>query len=137
MIANLANSFADRLAADKTPIKSRTTIESDADLVLTPALLKQNGSTAKSISDDPRAPSPPVLSSQPQEQLYRPTPTQLNHSTNEFTSPFQATRPFSQQPTTLTMEQLKQTLIQLLQNDADFLHTIHSTYHQKVQSNFY
>lgn len=141
MIANLTNSFViDKLVADKTPAKSRAVIEPDAgDLVLTPALLKQNGtsSAAKSIGDDQRATSPPILSSQPQEQLYRPTPTQFNHSTNEFTSPFQATRPFGQQPGTLTMEQLKQTLIHLLQNDADFLHTIHSAYKQSVQSKFY
>lgn len=137
VIANLTNSFASKLAADITPIKSKAPIESDADLVLTPALLKQNGSTAKSIGEDPRALSPPILSSQPQEQLYRPTPTQFNHSTNEFSSPFQATRPFGQQPNTLTMEQLKQTLIYLLQNDADFLHSIHSTYKQSVQSKFY
>ena len=135
VIANLANSFADKAAVDKTPIKSKALIENDADLVLTPALLKQNGT--KSISDDSRALSPPILSSQPQEQLYRPTPTQFNHSTNEFTSPFQATRSFSQQPSILTMEQLKQTLIHLLQNDADFLHTIHSAYKQNVQSKFH
>ena len=137
IIANLTNSFAEKLVADKTPVKSKAAIENDADLVLTPALLKQNGSTGKSISEDPRALSPPILSSQPQEQLYRPTPTQFNHSTNEFSSPFQATRPFGQQPNTLTMEQLKQTLIYLLQNDADFLHNIHSTYKQSVQSKFY
>lgn len=142
VIANLANSFAiDKLvAAEKTPAKSRATIEPDiSDLVLTPALLKQNGtsSTMRTTGDDQRATSPPMLSSQPQEQLYRPTPTQFNHSTNEFTSPFQATRPFGQQPSILTMEQLKQTLIHLLQNDADFLHTIHSAYKQSVQSKFY
>lgn len=32
------------------------------------------------------------------------------------------------QPNHLTMEQLKQTLVHLLQNDADFLHSIHSAY---------
>ena len=111
-----------------------------SDLVLTPALLKQNGnSTATKSIIDERPLSPPILSSQPQEQLYRPTPTQFN-STNEFVSPFQTTAARSSaanQTNALTMEQLKQSLIYLLQNDADFLHTIHTAYKQNVQSKFY
>lgn len=36
-------------------------------------------------------------------------------------------------PLHLTMEQLKQTLVYLLQNDADFLHTIHTAYVSQIK----
>jgi len=138
VVNNLSNSFI-----EKTPIKPRLDSfneQNAGDLVLTPALLKQNGTSSD------RQLSPPILSSQqPSDQLYRPTPTtQFSTNDHQFISPFQTNRPtsLSQQqtpnvPNILTMEQLKQTMIYLLQNDADFLHTIHTTYKQNVQSKFY
>lgn len=139
---NLANSFLDKLvdenkimADDRTPIKPRidSISQAEGELVLTPALLKLNGKP-----NNERQLSPPILSSTVNpEQIYRPTPTQFN--TTEYVSPFQGkqTPALNQQPNLLTMEQLKQTLIYLLQNDADFLHKIHTTFSQSIQNRYY
>lgn len=141
VITNLSQSFMDKSSSEiKTPIKTRVDSFNEqiaTDLVLTPAFLKQNGN---STNGDQRQSSPPILSSQqpePLNSLYRPTPTtnQFN-STNDFISSFQARPTSINQTNLLTMEQLKQTLIHLLQNDADFLHSIHTAY-TEVQNKFY
>lgn len=140
---NLTSSFLDKLvdenrivADDRTPFKPRidSINRDESELVLTPALLKLNGKP-----NNERQLSPPILSSTTvnPEQIYRPTPTTQFNNT-EYVSPFHAkSTPALNAPNTLTMEQLKKTLIHLLQNDADFLHTIHTAYSQNVQNRFY
>lgn len=154
VVSNLTNSFMEKFAdnrsaneGDKTPLKTKIdSIKDDGDFVLTPAILKSNGIVnSKMIGLEERQLSPPILSSSINpEQIYRPTPTQLNSNT-EYLSPFQTKSTFAsnEPPNPLTMEQLKQTLIgyhqhliYLLQNDADFLHTIHTSYTEKTQKRF-
>ena len=118
---------------EKSPVK-----QSAEELVLTPAMLKnlkpgkvgleENTESERSVNDlecpaivGPivRQPSPPVLSTQllsgVTSKLYKPDAYK------------------QQQQPVLSMEQLKQTLVYLLQNDADFLHHIHSTYVSVLQ----
>lgn len=88
--------------------------------------------------------SPPTLTNQPRNQtthssqldgfsISRPTPD--GHRAHEGSGRRKSVTdtgslgPQAGQPATpLSMQQLKTTLIQLLKNDADFLHTIHSAY---------
>ncbi|RWS05640.1 mRNA-decapping enzyme 1A-like protein [Dinothrombium tinctorium] len=101
--------------------QNKTNQSISLDDVLTPELLaKQKPKTVEINNTNPvvnlNTPqrSPPIIVSQQPTALFRPTPTNMSAS--------------AQHNLPLTMEQLKQSLIYLLQNDADFLHVIHSTY---------
>jgi len=105
--------------------------------VITPAMLNDQSSKSKPNASEPtntiiqsqKVSQSPIIFSQPQQaqpvlgasafgQNYLPTIVSNTDRSGAIQS--------------LTMEQLKQTLIYLLQNDADFLHSIHNAYTASV-----
>lgn len=102
-------------------------------------LEKEFGS--KSPQDKEKAKkSPPILVSKPQTDL-RPTPTQV--STVAFgkqmylptvETGFKPNNPPAPEPNQISREQLKQSLVYLIQNDADFLHSIYEAYTNSLRS---
>jgi hypothetical protein len=111
--------------------------------VITPAMLTDQSSTRpKPNTSEPLNPiiqtqkisHSPIIFTQPQQQPILNTsyginypPVMPNMSNTDRCGTVQS----------LTMEQLKQTMIHLLQTDADFLHSIHNAYIASVNRKWY
>ena len=98
--------------------------------VITPAMLTNQSSKPKAIPNESlslvQSQSPIAFS----QQSIGVTNTSVY---NQTYLPLMVSKDNSKGPSPLTMEQLKQTLIHLLQSDADFLHSIHSAYIQAIK----
>lgn len=91
------------------------------EMMLTPAMFK-NLKPGRAGEEELSAPCAPIKAEPPMRQASPPLLSQqLLHSSKLF-------KPDACKQAALSMEQLKQTLVYLLQTDADFLHHIHSTY---------
>ena len=103
--------------------------------VITPAMLTSQTRVitvkppdADSINILPH-PQSPMTAMSTCAQIQTSAPIPVNHVyTHNFNLPVASKDKSLGQANHLTMEQLKQTLVHLLQNDADFLHSIHSAY---------
>jgi hypothetical protein len=90
--------------------------------VITPAMLTDQRSKPNEPSNTLVQSQSPIIFAPPQQPVL--TTTAFGHNYK----PIVQSADRSQTVQTLTMEQLKQTLIHLLQTDADFLHSIHNAY---------
>lgn len=102
------------------------------DVVLTPQMLDEQRAEGTRLNTQTSAPSSVLLNSPltPSHSNIR-TPIQANVFEQQLNL-LEIDRVARIKP--LTMEQLKQTLVHLLQNDADFLHTIHTAYLSNIQT---
>jgi hypothetical protein len=117
-LEDLFNGASSKDVREKNPIK-----QSD-EMVLTPAMLKNTN--VKLSNDSVEYKGQQSLSNNSNNTPQLSPPLLSSHLIDSVSS--KLLKPDAHKQPVLSMEQLKQTLVHLLQNNADFLHCIHSAY---------
>lgn len=122
-LEDLFNEVSSNNVRDQTPSKVKE------DMVLTPAMLKNPNGSVKLTNESSEFKAPqqqPSVNSNSNHTPQLSPPLLSSHLMDSMSSKLH--KPDAHKQPILSMEQLKQTLVHLLQNNADFLHCIHSAY---------